>query len=324
MIHILFLILKILGFLILGVLALILILAAILLLSPLAYRLNASWNDTLDSLNGAFRFRWLFRLAAGEVRYENGELLWKLRIAWKRFGSEGADRAENPPRETAKTQSPDPETAGERAPVPDTAGERTPDRHEEDLRDGGEGNCPKPDRSSDQSSDGGTGSEDAGEESREKKPWKRAAASYERIAKLPEKIKYTFQKICDKIKALTRKKERMEAFLKNEVHQNAFRRCVREIKRLLGFLKPDRADIDVEFGFTDPAYTGYTLAAVSILWPAVAEYTRIRPDFEQRIFRGNVGVKGKVRAVYAVILAWNLFWDKNIRTTYRHIKKFKW
>ena len=118
-------------------------------------------------------------------------------------------------------------------------------------------------------------------------------------------------------------KEKIEAFLKNETHQNAFRRVIKEIRRLLRFLRPKKADIKVEFGFNDPAHTGYLLAGISLIYPMIGEFTELQPDFEHRVLRGQGSVNGKIRFLYALVFALCIIADKNVRTTFRHIRKFK-
>ena len=89
MLHIILLILKILGFLLLGILGLVILLAAVFLISPVVYRADVSVDNSLESLKGKFRFHWLFRLISGSFSYEDGTFEWSLRAAWKRFGSGG-------------------------------------------------------------------------------------------------------------------------------------------------------------------------------------------------------------------------------------------
>ena len=69
--------------------------------------------------------------------------------------------------------------------------------------------------------------------------------------------------------------------------------------------------------------TGYVLALISMIYPFIGENAEIRPDFEHKILRGRVYVKGRIRALHAVSFALRLLLDKNVRTTYRHIRKFK-
>ncbi len=325
--HIVLLILKILGFLVLGILALIFLLALALLLSPAVYQVHISGKDTLDSLNGTARFRWLFRLISGEARYENGELTWRFRAAWKRFGSEDAGSAGG---DEATGEAETVSKAAETGKAETVSKSAETGKAEAVSKSAETGKAETTGTSAENGKTGNTGStasigatEDKGRDRKKNKDGdKKSPSVYERIWKFPGKIKYTFQKICDKIRALKQKKEALADFIRDEIHQNAFRRVIREVRRLIQFLKPDHAEIEIEFGFSDPAYTGYTLAVVSIFWPAIGEYTKIQPDFERRILRGKADVKGKIRAVYALILAWNLVWDRNVRTAFKHVRKF--
>ena len=122
---------------------------------------------------------------------------------------------------------------------------------------------------------------------------KKTPRIYERFRKIPEKIKYTFRRICDKISTLKKKKERIAAFLRSSTHQNAFSRLIKELKRLFHFLKPSDASVDLEFGFSDPAYTGYTLAGISMIYPMIGEYAQIKPDFEHKVLKGKCLYQGK-------------------------------
>lgn len=329
--HIVLLIFKILGFLILGILALILLLALVLVFSPVVYRVQVSGKNTLESLTGSVRFRWLFRLISGEARYENGDLTWRFRAAWKHFenGDGGNsdsydDTAGINTGKTVDTEENENISKSSDAGTSENTGKTADIRKTENIDTAadvkvtaavGRAADTKKTKNIDNTADAQTEKDRSGIS-------KKITSVYERIQKFQEKIKYTFQNICDKIRTLKQKKDALADFIRDEIHQNAFRRGIREIKRLLYFLKPDHADIEIEFGFSDPAYTGYTLAAVSIFWPLIGEYTRIQPDFEHRILRGEADVKGKIRAVYALIFAWNLVWDKNVRTTFKHVRKF--
>lgn len=324
MLHIILLILKILGFLLLGILGLVILLAAVFLISPVVYRADVSVDNSLESLKGKFRFHWLFRLISGSFSYEDGTFEWSLRAAWKRFGSGGtADGSMSGPVGTGaaerKTKIKERRPAGKDK----TAGEKQIPAEKED-------------RTAAQKQISAAGSDKT-----VSKKWEPVAAEKksgstdsetkksfagrigDKFSKIQEKIKYTIRKICAKIKALVNTKEKMEAFLKNETHQNSFRRVIKEIRRLLRFLRPKKADIKVEFGFNDPAHTGYLLAGISLIYPMIGEFTELQPDFEHRVLRGQGSVNGKIRFLYALVFALCIIADKNVRTTFRHIRKFK-
>ena len=325
MLHIILLILKILGLLILGILGLIVLLTAVVLLAPAGYSLEASGKDTPESLRGRLKFHWLFRLISGEMEYKDGGLAWRMRAGWKKFGSGMEEDAASGKADTDHND-----------PVPELPEKKKEQQRSETEKSGLQEIQTQPvqtkdppekarkELEQDQAEQTGKIQTDPAESEREKaRKRKQKQSLYERLKKFWEKIKYTFQKICDNIRALGKKKERLTAFIQNEVHKSAFFKIMRELRRFLKTLRPRKAEVYAEFGFTDPAVTGYVLALISMIYPFVGEFTEIRPDFERRVLRGRICVKGRIRAVHIVSFALRLLADKNVRTTYRHVRKFK-
>ncbi len=317
MLHIILLILKILGFLVLGIIALMLLAVILVLLCPLTYRAELSADNSLDSLRAKVRFHWFWQLIAGEFSYEASSASWHLRAAWKKSGSDAgevhsSEMAGGNSKAKGKTED---KATDERPPD-----ERTRHTAQESWEESGK------------ATSAGAVSEDAEtpvrqDESdkthRKKKSRSSGRSVNERIRQFWGKIKYTFHGICDKIKTLKKKKERLATFVRSEIHQAAFVRLIREIKRLIKALRPKKVLIDLEYGFSDPALTGYTLAGVSLVCPLIGPDVQITPDFEQKVFRGSLSVEGKIRLLHGLVFAWNMFLDKNVRITFRHVRKFR-
>lgn len=300
MLHIILLILKIFGFLILGILAFVLLVFFVVLLSPFTYRLEASVENTRESMRGGLKFHWLFRLVSGRVSYTDGEMSWRLRIAWKSFGS-GADAGKDSSGGDEKTVSWQALPEKKHAAGEETRKQEQKKREEKEKKE-----------------------EERREKEPKKKPEKKKRPSLsEKLKEFWGKIKYTFQKFCDNIRTLEKKKDKLLSFIENETHHNAFLRAIKEIRRFLQSLKPRKADIWFEFGFEDPALTGYALALLSMIYPSIGEFTRLQPDFEHKVLRGKADIKGRIRAIHALVLARNMLLDKNVRATYRHIRNFK-
>lgn len=324
MVHILLLILKIIGLVLLILLALILILLLTVLFTPLRCTLKAGIDNSPESAQGNVRFHWLFHLISGEASWQDGELTWHFRAAWKKYSN-----AEEPVPDPVKTEDPTPKardlasTPARKDTPADVPAEKTVNLVNDDRQE--ERNKERPDdhNAGDEPIKSSERSKPAAGPQAGKKSY-RIMQFINRIRSAFQRIKYTFQRLCDKIKALENKKERISRFLGNDIHQKAFSRLIRETKGLLKRLRPKRASIDITFGFEDPAHTGYTLAGISLIYPVIGEYTCLTPDFEHKVLKGNVFIKEKVRLIYAVIFAWNMLLDRNVRTTYRHLRKFKW
>ncbi len=306
MLHIIFLILKILGLVLLAAVGIIILLLAAFILLPARYTAAASWDGTIDSLRWRVKFHWLIHLISGEAVYENGRLIWRFRTAWKHFDSTSGYK---------KTSSAAPERI--RTSAEKTAGST------EDLKDTARPVKQKPEAGEKQKPEAEKEQKAKTQKTVSDKKKEKKISFSEKISAYWDKIKYTFKKLYDNIKALAKKKEKLRRFLTNEIHKNAFLKAVKELKRLLHRLCPEKLEGDIEFGFEDPAYTGYLLAGISLIYPMAGEFLNIRADFENKVLKGSVLAAGKLRLLYILIPAWNLFFDRNVKITYRHIKKFK-
>ena len=138
-----------------------------------------------------------------------------------------------------------------------------------------------------------------------------------------EKIKYTIRNICDKIKSWIQNIEKWEAFITDEIHRASWNRVLQEITRFLRYIRPKKLVLNLHFGFEDPSLTGKVLGGLSMLYPFYGKHIDITPDFERKVLEGDVFLKGTIRGMHALIIVWNLIFDKNIRRTYKEIQKWK-
>ncbi|MDO4439786.1 MAG: DUF2953 domain-containing protein [Eubacteriales bacterium] len=289
MIHILLLILKIIGWILLVILGILLLLAAIFLLVPITYEGELHGSGEWNRISGSLKVSWLYSLVKGEIFYGEGVMNWKIRLAWKKFSCEQTEEA---------------------GPVVLKADAPKDTQKKSEKQQPKETNIPKT-----ESSPEGTGQTQF---QKQEQP-----GLEEGISEKIERIQCTFRKICDMLRSLAKKKERVTEFLTDEIHQSAFMKGLAELRRLFRFLKPSHCEADLEFGFSDPSVTGYVLAGVSMVYPFVGEHVEIAPNFEEQLLVGSARITGEIRACYFVIVVWNLFWNKNVRTTISHIRKFR-
>lgn len=337
MLHIIGMILKIIGIILAVILGILVLLICIVLFVPLRYQVDAGFSGTIESARVKVKCSWLLHLISASADLENGELKWRVRILHKKFGSElEAQEAEEAVEEVAVAET---EEAVGKAEIPkmperekpllqepvvtvqesveeDDATEKEPDTNETDVES--ERLLEPMDR--------GDEAEKELKTHRKRKSFfvriaEKLKALFEKINAFFKNIKYTFKKICDKIKVLMEKKELVVEFIEDEVHILAFARLKKEAFRLLKFLKPKKFQLRTRFGFEDPYHTGQALALLSVIYPFVGGQLSVEPDFEERVLEGELFIKGKIRAFYAVIMAWNLFWDKSVRKLYADVKR---
>lgn len=145
----------------------------------------------------------------------------------------------------------------------------------------------------------------------------------QKITQTIDKFKCTIRKLCDRIEAVSDKKDKLAAFITDETHKRALGKGRKEFIRLLGHLSPKVFEADIHYGFEDPSLTGKVLAGFGILYPFLGEHARITPDFQEKILEGSLYIKGRIYAVHLAALAVKLLLDGNVRRTVKDVRKFK-
>ncbi|WP_251387193.1 DUF2953 domain-containing protein [Mediterraneibacter agrestimuris] len=310
MLHIILAVLRIIGWILLAVLGLVVLLSCIVLFTPLRYEIKAKCDGDLDSLDGRVKFSYFLHLISGSIRYADKRLVWKLRIAWKKLSSE-EDAAE-----AVK------EAADEAGDVLEAGLESVDEAVDEAVKHSAEEKYGKPAEILDMKTNAAGGITDQNRNISHLKSENVTETIKEENAP-QEKVSCKFESICDKIKELIRKKDIVMDFLTNEIHKAAFVKVISEIKRLLRKLIPKRINGNLEFGFEDPSLTGKVLAGLSILYPYTADYVHVTPQFEDKVLKGDIYVKGSVAARLFVSVGMRLLLNRNIRTTIKHAKRFR-
>ena len=131
--------------------------------------------------------------------------------------------------------------------------------------------------------------------------------------------------VCDKSTALVIKREVSDGVIAPGYTDEALEilKAKKETGKLLKRWKPKVIKGTVRFGFENPCHTGQALAAFSIIYPFIGEFLSIEPNFERRILKGDVKVRGGFRMVPLVCFLWNLVWCREIRKTYHDIREFQ-
>lgn len=307
MLHILLFILKIIGWILLAILGILVLFLCVVLFTPLKYELSGKCDGELSSLNVKVKFSYFFRLISGVVQYTDETIIWKLRIAWKKAGSEEAKAAaKSDVKEAAEEIA---ETMVESTTVPETSSVKpeTTVRAEDKVRT---------ERVVDTE-------ETAKTEPSVNVTKQKTETASEAQDGFFEKIAYKFEQLCDKIEEISKKKDCIMDFLTNEIHKAALVKVLSEVKRLIIRMKPRQLQGSVTFGFEDPALTGKVLAGLSVLYPYFSENLEIDPRFAEKLLMGKIDIKGSIAIRIFASLGVRLLFNKNIRTTIQHAKKFK-
>lgn len=318
MLHILFLILKIIGIILAVILGLILLVICIVLFVPICYKADLHGSGNARELTVHAKVSWLFGLIKAVFALENGKTDLSVRIAWKKFGDsdpvedKAEDRVEEKPKPEKKAVMQEKQVIQREEKQDDTTNQIT-DKAVEDQTEKAE----KSEKSAK------TRPESTEKKQRKKKDRKEDSDSASKIEQITEKIKCTYHKFCDKINEITEKKDKISDFLTDETHKNAFLKLKNEAFHLLKKLKPKKIQGEITFGFEDPSLTGRLLAWISMIYPWIGEHTDITPDFEHRTLSGDLSIRGRLYVITPVVTAIRLILSKAVRRSFKDIRNFK-
>ena len=325
MIHILFMILKALGILLLVLLFLVLLIVCTVLLLPLCYRAQVQKEEEgFACVKASGRVSWLFGAVALTASYEEqkpeAQILlfgasletWKRRLKKIRRGEASVSRTE--------------ENETENAPEAEkTAEQKAPDQTEKQQKVTAQKEQPEQEQEQEP---------DAPKKSILERFFGRIEYLPEKLLNLASRLLQTafrllelpfrlLEKLEQKIQAggrLKRKWESVKKFFRSKMFREALLHAKKEVLYFLKKAAPKKVTGTVRFGFDDPALTGEALGILGMIYGKLPKDLSIQPDFEQEILRGDVRMKGSFQAVTAAGIALRLFRDQNLRKTIRHFK----
>ncbi len=283
------LILKITGFILLGIIGLILLLLALVLFLPVRY--TAGFKKDEDEMSGDAKITWLLGFVCIKIKYADQKLDKQGRVAFKKLWKKAPkSEEETKSREPMKTEGT--EEVG-RSAVP------------EDIKE------PIEFKNSD-------------EPEKNRKPKESKKTKESKATERPRKSKKKAKK-----KAKLSPVQRLKNLFKNrdllEIAWDDGKEAVKvafiRIKKLLLHVIPKRIEGNVEFGFSDPATTGEVLGAVSVLYARTGALLNLKPDFENEVFNCDVTVNGRVRIFTVALIAVLLYFNKDLRKLGKRVKR---
>lgn len=141
----------------------------------------------------------------------------------------------------------------------------------------------------------------------------------EQIKSIIEKLKNIVKKVILTLKNAKDKMEEIKAFLQDEGNKQAFVLGKGQLYRLIRHIKPRRYKINLKFGTGDPASTGQVLGILGMLMPVYKKNATIIPDFENCILEGDIYMKGRITIAKLLLLGFQLYRDKNVKRCYQMI-----
>ena len=309
MLHILFIILKIIGIILLAAIAFILLAVLVVLFVPVRYQVSIerTEEDGAPPISVRGSVFWLLHLINVRFHYPEKPML-RARIALRTifvYPQESTDSATSKKRKKKKT----------------TVSEASRDKSPSIAAD--PGRLPAGQEQQNQAETDGE------EQTGQKKSILQKLRSFveriiefwNRLKQILSNIQYTIRRLCDKIKDILHNIQYYKEVFESDVFQQSFALCRGELGYALGHLKPTKLKADWIIGTGDPVLNSDILAVYGVCYPLVGQNVRIVADYDAKHIEGTALIKGRIRLFALVRVAWRIYFNKNIRTLIRLLKK---
>lgn len=319
MVHILLLILKIIGIILLVILCL----ALLLLFSPITYIGNIEIKDKL--VYGKLRAGWLFHIVQFGLKFKQSDASYALRVlgipvvSSKKNENKDSKEEKNivinviknkkntSETETANIQN---STRSEKVQVQENATNTETERNNFE-------NATNTDTEKERNNSGKATNTETDSETASKKNF------IEKIKEFFKKIKTKISDILKNIKEYCNKAKEIKEFLTANTTKEAYNYGKKIIIKLIKHILPKKIRGHVQFGFEEPHLTGQTLGYIAMgfsMFHINPKHIVIEPDFEKKILVGNVKFKGRIVLGVVGLYILKLYFKKEINDI---IKKFK-
>lgn len=134
-----------------------------------------------------------------------------------------------------------------------------------------------------------------------------------------KKIKKIFKKVILTCENANDRFNDVKLIVQDERNKMAFGVCKEQLIVVLKHIKPKKYKGDLKFGTGDPSLTGQILGILGMLMPVYKNNTHIIPDFENVILEGDIYMQGQVTLAKILLIAWKLYRDKNVKRCYKMI-----
>lgn len=309
MLHILFIILKIIGIILLAAIAFILLAVLFVLFVPVRYQVSIerTEEDGAPPISVRGSVFWLLHLINVRFHYPEKPML-RARIALRTifvYPQESTDSATSKKRKKKKT----------------TVSEASRDKSPSIAAD--PGRLPAGQEQQNQAETDGE------EQTGQKKSILQKLRSFveriiefwNRLKQILSNIQYTIRRLCDKIKDILHNIQYYKEVFESDVFQQSFALCRGELGYALRHLKPTKLKADWIIGTGDPVLNSDILAVYGVCYPLVGQNVRIVADYDAKHIEGTALIKGRIRLFALVRVAWRIYFNKNIRTLIRLLKK---
>lgn len=141
-----------------------------------------------------------------------------------------------------------------------------------------------------------------------------------RILQIPQKIISRFRKMKLTIKRICDKIKRWKEFVTLDTTKRTLQFLLGRGMGILKHILPKRMKGNLVYGFDDPALTGQLLGVFAVFYPVYRNRLQVTPVFDHAVLEGKVELKGRIFTVYLAVQALRILLQKDVKTTYKRLQ----
>lgn len=310
MLHILLTILKVIGIIILVLISLVILIIAAILFVPIRYSIDAIYDRKVKNLDFKINITYLLHLISVKYIYKDDGLSIKIfGIKTHFFDKETKAMEEKINKETKMFEKMSSEIKDNMTEMPEAYKQL---KKIDEERDRLAENVNKTEENI-ENNNKDNDTEENTEEFIKVEKQNIFSRIYSKIKAIIIKIKYRFIKFCDTIKKICKNVNDLKEFISDDNTKEAFGFLKEEALLLLKHIRPRSIKGYVHFGFDNPSYTGNLLGLIYMILRGSPKEFRINPDFENKVFDGEIHAKGRVQCYLLLIIGIRLYKNDNLK-----------
>ena len=317
MLHILILILKITGIILLFILGTILLIIAAVLLIPVRYY-GYLEKEKMLKMNG--KAAWFLGVVEVTANYVENQMQMDIRLFGKSLINKKSKKMKKKKRQDIR-----PSKQRKENEAPEMMPERKEMENERDIPE-----IPvtiSEQKSAMQEADKKSPDAEKTADAKRSTQKNRAKEFTNKISEIPKKVAGSIKQVQRSVRSVSGKTEQIKTqitkyidFWSLDVTQTAKNHIWKELKYLIRHYRPRKISGQLLIGFEDPSVTGQVLGILCVLAVFGGNHLKVDGDFQQSVLKGNLEIRGHIRLCHIAKSAVILLTDKNVRRTIREFR----
>ncbi|MFA9463739.1 MAG: DUF2953 domain-containing protein [Velocimicrobium sp.] len=306
--HIILLVLKIIGSILLVVLSLLLFLIILCLFVPIRYQAAAEKQEKIKANATA---RWLFSILSAIINYEENVLTYRVSV----FGITIYPRKKKKKRQHSKEKhGAEPDLVIMEVPTDQSENKLLIKKDNQSMESN---EVPNKEQVIDQTLQ---------KRKKLKQNKKTTTDKKSRWSQLKDKwvsFKERIHSMFTTIRNYREKGDLILEFLKLEENKRGLLSVWNSLKKILRHIIPTKIYGTIEFGRSDPCQTGQALGVIGILFSVYGKHIQVIPNFEQECLYGEIFIKGRVRMFTLLRISITLLVNEKFKKLKINFEKLK-